>query len=55
MSHRTPHSQKCLLCNVYRKPGESVDEMMQIFKPSTKCEISLKNCLIFVGTIILTC
>ena len=22
------HSQKCLLCNVYRKPGESVDEMM---------------------------
>ena len=27
MSHRTPHSQKCLLCNVYRKPGESVDEM----------------------------
>ena len=27
MSHRTPHSQKYLLCNVYRKPGESVDEM----------------------------
>ena len=27
MSHRTPHSQKYLLCNVYRKPGEIVDEM----------------------------
>ena len=27
MSHRTPHSQKYLLCNVYRKPGESVDDM----------------------------
>ena len=27
MSHRTPHSQKYLLCNGYRKPGESVDEM----------------------------
>ena len=27
MSHRAPHSQKYLLCNVYRKPGEIVDEM----------------------------
>ena len=27
MSHRTPHSQKYLLCNVYRKPREIVDEM----------------------------
>ena len=27
MSHRTPHSQKYLLCNVNRKPGEIVDEM----------------------------
>ena len=27
MSHRTPRSQKYLLCNVYRKPGEIVDEM----------------------------
>ena len=27
MSHRTPHSQKHLPCNVYRKPGEIVDEM----------------------------
>ena len=27
MSHRTPHSQKYLLCNVYRKPGEIVDEI----------------------------
>ena len=27
MSHRTPHSQKNLICNVYRKSGESVDEM----------------------------
>ena len=27
MSHRTPHSQKYLLCNVYIKPGEIVDEM----------------------------
>ena len=27
MSHRTPHSQKYLLCNVYRKPEEIVDEM----------------------------
>ena len=27
MSHRTPQSQKYLLCNVYRKPGEIVDKM----------------------------
>ena len=27
MSHRTPHSQKYLLCSVYRKPGEIVDKM----------------------------
>ena len=27
MSHRTPHSQKYLLCNVYRKSGESVDKI----------------------------
>ena len=27
MSHRTPHSHKYLFCNVYRKPGEIVDEM----------------------------
>ena len=27
MSHRTPHFQKYLFCNVYRKPGEIVDEM----------------------------
>ena len=27
MSHRTSHSQKYLLCNVYKKPGESVDKM----------------------------
>ena len=27
MSHRTPHSQKYLVCNVYRKSGEIVDEM----------------------------
>ena len=27
MSHRTPHSQKYLLCNIYRKPGEIVNEM----------------------------
>ena len=27
MSHRTLHSQKYLLCNVYRKPGEIVAEI----------------------------
>ena len=27
MSHSTPHSHKYLLCNVYRKPGEVVDEI----------------------------
>ena len=27
MSHRTPHSQKYLLCNVYKKTGEIVAEI----------------------------
>ena len=27
MSHRTPHSQEYLLYNVYRQPGEIVDEI----------------------------
>ena len=37
---RTPHSQKYSLCKVYRKPGETVDEMNEclarMFSPSTK-------------------
>ena len=26
LSHHEPHSQKYLLCNVYRKPGQLVDD-----------------------------
>ena len=26
LSHHEPHSQKCLLCNVYRKPGQLHDD-----------------------------
>ena len=43
MSYRTPHSQKYLLCNVYRKPGEIVDEMNAFFAEFSTLLQKVKN------------
>ena len=43
MSHCTPHSQKYLLYNVYRKPGEIVDEMNAILVEFSTLLQKVKN------------
>ena len=59
MSHRTPHSQKYLLCNIDKKPGEIVEEMNAFLAEFSTFLQGVKNLNkyihIFVGTIILTC
>ena len=58
LSHHEPHSQKYLLCNAYRKPGQLLDDFilfLEEFALFVRMVKQLIDLLIFVEIITLIC